>query len=565
MCGITGIIDRKQKVDRAEMTRFTDALSHRGPDGRGIFVDRTVGLGHRRLAILDLSEAGTNPMSYTAPDGNVYWITLNGEIYNFLELRRELEALGHHFHSQTDTEVALAAYAQWGRGCLERFNGMWAFAVWDAAKRELFLSRDRFGIKPLYYCANGRIAFASELKAFLSLTGFTARMNDPLVRRILQSSEPWEGVSDESMMEGVRALPAGHYMLINEKLKFELVRWWVTSDHVPPVPHRYEDQTQQFREILLDAVRLRMRSDVPVGTSLSGGLDSSAVASSMAWLHKHSSTNLERCASDWQKTFVATFPGSKLDERPFADTVARSINADVHYKTFDPVEAAALVQDVIWSVEYVHGIIAAPVWSIYREMRRNDVLVSLDGHGGDETLGGYAGYLDIPIGQLNEKLYADIHQLMLPSILRNYDRCSMAHGVEVRMPLLDWRLVTFACGLPPQAKIGSGFTKRILRDAVRGILTEPIRIRRSKIGFNAPMIEWFNGAMKPVVEAVLRLPFWNENSFWDGKDISTRVRKRMNAGPWRYEDWGQVFQLSVMMNVALWHALFVEQRRADLS
>ena len=257
--------------------------------------------------------------------------------------------------------------------------------------------------------------------------------------------------------------------------------------------------------------------------------------------------------------------GSKLDERPFADTVARSINADVHYKTFDPVEAAALVQDVIWSVEYVHGIIAAPVWSIYREMRRNDVLVSLDGHGGDETLGGYAGYLDIPIGQLNEKLYADIHQLMLPSILRNYDRCSMAHGVEVRMPLLDWRLVTFACGLPPQAKIGSGFTKRILRDAVRGILTEPIRIRRSKIGFNAPMIEWFNGAMKPVVEAVLRLPFWNENSFWDGKDISTRVRKRMNAGPWRYEDWGQVFQLSVMMNVALWHALFVEQRRADLS
>jgi len=564
MCGIAGILNLRQQVNVEELDRFTDSLAHRGPDGRGVFIDGGLGLGHRRLAILDLSDAGRNPMPYGGEDGKRYWITFNGEIYNFLELRSELQTLGHHFRTETDTEVILASYDQWGEECLSRFNGMWAFALWDSVERRLFLARDRFGVKPLYYLAAERFAFASELKAFLQLKAFSVQFNEALVPRILQNSEPWEGATDQTMMKNVRSLPGGHSMVINREGELSIRQWWETRDHVVEEPQRYEEQVERFRELFLDAVRIRMRSDVPVGTCLSGGVDSGAVASSMAWLHEHAYGDLDRCAADWQKTFIATFPGSKLDERKYADEVARHIHADVHYSTFDAEEAARAVTDSVWAVEFVHGIIAVPVWNIYREMRRQRILVSLDGHGGDELLCGYTGYLDWPMNQVNDNLYGDFHRTMLPSILRNYDRCSMAHGIEVRMPLLDWRLVTFAFGLPAESKIGGGFTKRVFRDAMKGIMPESIRTRRSKIGFNAPMIEWFNGSMKTVVQRVLDHRVWLQSPFWDGKSMRSQVLARMQHGPWRYDEWGKVFQLSVMMNIALWQLLFVERSGEEI-
>ncbi|HMK39565.1 MAG TPA: asparagine synthase (glutamine-hydrolyzing) [Bacteroidota bacterium] len=565
MCGITGIFDSGGVIDRGELVRFTDMLSHRGPDGGEVDLCGNVGLGHRRLAILDLTESGKNPMEYTSPGGDLYRITFNGEIYNFIELRRELESLGHRFRSRSDTEVVLASYAEWGKNCLVRFNGMWAFGIWDSTRRELFLARDRFGVKPLYYHRNGRLTFASELKAFTALDRFQVVMNEPLVHRIMQASEPWEGTTDETMVAGIRSLPAGHCMTVGADGRPEVVRWWESRDHIPGIPGRYEEQVDQFRELFLDAVRIRMRSDVPVGTSLSGGVDSSAVATAMAWLHRDSRSDLERCPSDWQKAFVALFPGSSLDEKRFADIAAREAGVHVHYREFDPVEAVRTLQDAVWAVEYVHGVLASPVWAIYREMRRNNVLVSIDGHGADELLGGYAGYLDVPVREINDRLYSDVHRTMLPSILRNYDRCSMAHGVEVRMPLLDWRLVTFALGLPPSSKMGGGYTKRVLRDALRGILPEAIRTRRSKIGFNAPLIEWFNGPMSGVVDRLIGHPFWNDNPFWDGKNMARLIRERAQAGPWRYGDWGEVVQLSIMVNLLLWHSLFVERKRLELS
>ena len=565
MCGITGIFDPRGVTDRGELVRFTDTLSHRGPDGGEVDLDGSVGLGHRRLAILDLTDAGKNPMEYTSPGGNLYRITFNGEIYNFIELRRELEGRGHRFRSGTDTEVVLAAYAEWGKSCLGKFNGMWAFGLWDSGRRELFLARDRFGVKPLYYHRNGRLSFASELKAFTALNGFQVVMNEPLVHRIMQSSEPWEGLTDETMVGGVRSLQAGHCMTVEADGRQNVVRWWESRDHIPLIPERYDEQVEQFRGLFLDAVRLRMRSDVPVGTSLSGGVDSSAVATAMAWLHRESGADLERCPSDWQKAFVALFPGSSLDEKRFAEIAAREAGVSVHYRDFDPDEAVTTLQDAVWAVEYVHGVLASPVWGIYREMRRNNVLVSIDGHGADELLGGYAGYMDVPVREINERLYSDVHRTMLPSILRNYDRCSMAHGVEVRMPLLDWRLVTFALGLPPASKMGGGYTKRVLRDALRGILPEPIRTRRSKIGFNAPLIEWFNGPMSGVVDRLTRHPFWNDNPFWDGETMARLFRERTRSGPWRYSDWGEVVQLSIMVNLLLWHSLFVERKRLELS
>src|SRR5919199_6560634 len=211
MCGIVGILNFQQPINPVELDRFTDSLSHRGPDGRGTFIDGNLGLGHRRLAILDLSEAGKNPMPYGGENGKRYWITYNGEVYNFLELRHELKDLGHRFKSETDTEVVVAAYAQWGEDCLLRFNGMWAFAIWDTVERKLFLARDRFGIKPLYYLQGAsRFAFASELKAFLALDNFSVALNEEIIPQIIQSNQAYEGTTDSTIMKNVLRLPGGH-------------------------------------------------------------------------------------------------------------------------------------------------------------------------------------------------------------------------------------------------------------------------------------------------------------------------------------------------------------------
>ena len=211
MCGIAGILNLDGRpCDPGDVRTFADALTHRGPDGSGVHTDGPIGLGHRRLAILDLSEHGRQPMR--SVDGR-YWITYNGEIFNFLELRRELESLGQRFATDSDTEIILEAYRRWGTDCVLRFNGMWAFAIWDAERRALFLSRDRFGVKPLRYLHDGRrFAFASELKAFRHLAGFTPRENEAEMRNLLARG----GVSIEGTpFEGVKRLPGGYNLLVS--------------------------------------------------------------------------------------------------------------------------------------------------------------------------------------------------------------------------------------------------------------------------------------------------------------------------------------------------------------
>lgn len=559
MCGITGILNLNSPIDAAELDRFTDALSHRGPDGRGTFIDGNFGLGHRRLAILDLSESGKCPMPYGGSDGKRYWITYNGEVYNFLELRKELEKLGHRFHTQTDTEVVVAAYSQWNEDCLPKFNGMWAFAIWDTVEKTLFLARDRYAVKPLYYMMSNRFVFASEIKAFLALDGFSPEIdNDVIATKILKNSYSYEGITDNTIMQGVRRLCGGYYLTINNRGEIICKKWWETAANIPRVPVKYEDQIEQFRELFVDAVRIRMRSDVPVGTCLSGGVDSSSVASSMAWLH-NKKTGLERCPKDWQRTFIATFPDSKIDEREYADAIVRHIGAKPHYWKFDDHEALKHVIDSVWATEDVYGGLNVPIWGTYRELRNNNVIVSLDGHGGDELLAGYTWYLDWPIGRVNQNLYSDFHTTLLPAILRNYDRCSMAHGIEVRMPFMDWRLVTFTFGLQAEAKIGGGQTKRILRDAMSGILPEQIRLRRSKIGFNSPMIEWYNGGMIHLMEKIMNHKLWLESPFWNGHELRNYALTKTKARAWKYDDWGTSLHIWTLMNIVIWQMLFVEQ------
>lgn len=565
MCGIVGILDLQQPINSVELDRFTDSLIHRGPDGRGTFIDGKLGLGHRRLAILDLSEAGKNPMPYGGKNGQRYWITYNGEVYNFLELRHELKQLGHQFESETDTEVVVAAYVQWGEDCLLRFNGMWAFAIWDSFERTLFLARDRFGVKPLYYLkVANRFAFASELKAFLALDNFTVALNEEIVPQIIQSSQAYEGTTDQTIMKDVLRLPAGHCLTLNNDGNFIVKKWWETLKYIPQISTSYEKQVEQFRELFLDAVKIRMRSDVAIGTCLSGGIDSSAVASGMAWNYRQEKNGLDRCPKDWQQAFVATFPGTQLDERSYADEVIYHVGAKPHYWVFDNEEALSHIIDSVWAMEDIYPGLAVPVWCIYREMRQKNVFVSLDGHGGDELLGGYTWYLDWPMNQVNDNLYRDFHWTLLPSILRNYDRCSMAHGIEVRMPLMDWRLVAFAFGLPADSKIGAGYTKRVLRDAMRGIMPEKIRHRRSKIGFNSPMIEWYNGGMAEILRKIVNHPLWLESSFWDGHQLRDYVLEKTNHCAWTQEDWSTSLHIWTRLNIVLWQLLFVERNITEI-
>lgn len=560
MCGIVGIFDNRNLIDQTELDQLTDSLTHRGPDGRGTWINHYIGLGHRRLAILDITDAGRNPMAYTHPSGKKYWITYNGEIYNFLELRQELTALGHRFKTQTDTEVVVAAYSEWGDQSLLRFNGMWAFAVYDTSEKNIFLARDRFGVKPLYYLNTGsRFIFASEIKAFLAVKGFTPEFNNDLFPLIIQNSYAYEGSTDKTLMRGLRRLPAGHCINLNSVGRHQVKQWWDTREHILSVPQKYSQQVDEFRDLFLDAVRIRMRSDVPVGTCLSGGVDSSAVASAMTWHHQQGKNELKRCSEDWQQAFIAVFPGTALDEKEYADEVVGHLDAQPRYWVFNDREALGHILDSVWSMEEVYGAIAVPIWCTYRLLKQFKVTVSLDGHGADELLGGYTWYLDWTMDKFNSNLYRDFHQTLLPSILRNYDRCSMAHGVEVRMPLMDWRVVAYSFGLPAQSKIGGGFTKRILRDAMIGIMPDKNRNRRSKIGFNSPMIEWYNNGLSRFLIKATDHPIFSNNTSPQSLRLREVVLQKTRTRTWNNSDWGLSLQVWTFLNMILWHLMFIEK------
>lgn len=608
MCGIAGLWQLDgAPVSKSDLQGMTDAIAHRGPDGEGVLVEGSLGLGHRRLAILDLSPAGHQPMSYG--DGR-YWITYNGEVYNFLELRRELETLGHCFRSDSDTEVILAAYAQWGRDCLLRFNGMWALAIWDAREQTLFLARDRFGIKPLFYLLErDRLAFASEWKAFLRLPRFRRQVDWSTFVTTLLDPYCQEGI-EQSLLLGVRRLLPGHCMVVSPD-DVKIYRWWNTLDHLVTPPAGLPAQAARFRELFEDACRLRMRSDVPIGTCLSGGLDSSAIVCTLAEIDRGSADGRERLASEWQRAFIATFPGAPVDERSYADLVVQQSGVRPDYVTPTPLDFLRHIDDVIYHLEGLDAGLMIQLWVIYRRLRESGVVVTLDGHGGDELLGGYVSHVmhalrdagglrrwpgryrqlldtyqamfrassgsmqpDRPLrqlvaetnawagmaarrqrgrpagvvgaapagapgvarflrpealalartpeppyvwtgnGHLGAALYREFHQTMLPTILRNFDRMAMAHGVEVRMPFMDWRLVTYAFSLPPESKIGQGYTKLVLREAMRGLLPEAVRTRRDKIGFAPPTVQWFDGPLREWLRSSIKscdgLFSWND-------------------------------------------------------
>ncbi|MEY9156361.1 asparagine synthase (glutamine-hydrolyzing) [Bradyrhizobium japonicum] len=553
MCGIAGIVNlRGIAVEPADISRLTSLIAHRGPFGEGIWfsADRTLAFGHRRLAIIDPGEGGYQPM--LSSDGR-YVIVFNGEIYNFLELRRELEAQGAVFRSQSDTEVILAAWEAWREDMLPRFNGMWALAIFDTSTRELFLARDRFGIKPLLYAMSPeRFVFASEQRALVRSGLIDASVDMDVARRLLLDAFGIEG-SERTLFRQVRRLQAGHCMWLRQG-KVSVRRWWRTVDHLPAVPVTEAERVDRFRELFQDAVALRMRSDVPIGTCLSGGFDSSAVICTMA-AHERAGMG-PRDSTAWRHAFVATFPGASNDERPMAEEAAAWAKVEPTFLEIGQGDALTDLDRILDDLDDVYIGLPSAVWLIYRQLRQSEVTVSLDGHGADELMGAYMqegqalgfrirnatedlasrsplarrgvdflrmlalkrqgvyflrGRLrDLPAslplvaeddvlprewGGLNRRLYRMFHSTVLPTILRNFDRLSMAHGIEVRMPFMDWRLVTYTMALPESSKSADGYTKAVARRAMANLMPESIRTARRKVGFNSPMPEWLNGPL----------------------------------------------------------------------
>lgn len=598
MCGIAGIVNfGANAVAPADLQRLTDLIAHRGPFGEGAWfsADGRLALGHRRLAIIDPGEGGRQPM--ISADGR-HVIVFNGEIYNFLELRRELEGCGAVFRSQSDTEVILAAWQAWGEDMLPRFNGMWALAIADTVSGELFLARDRFGIKPLLYSLSPeRFVFASEQRALARCGLIDASVDTDVARRLLLDAFSIEG-SERTLFRNIRRLQGGHCMWLRQG-KLSMRRWWRTVDHLPEIPRSEAERVDRFRELFLDSVALRMRSDVPIGTCLSGGFDSSAVICAMA-AHEKAGMG-PRDSTAWRHAFVATFPGAVNDERPMAEEAAAWANVSPTFLEIGRGDALSDIDQILDDHDDVYISLPSAIWLIYRELRRHDVTVSLDGHGADELMGAYLqagqsgafrirnaaadlasrsalarrgidlarawaikarghgflrGGLTVPEalplvadddelpaewGGLNRRLYRMFHSTVLPTILRNFDRLSMAHGIEVRMPFMDWRLVTYTMALPESSKLADGVTKAVARRAMANQMPESIRTARRKVGFNSPMPEWLNGPLAGWVAALLdqKVPAFTE--LVDEASLSKAVARLTASKTWDWETTGRIW------------------------
>jgi asparagine synthase (glutamine-hydrolysing) len=427
MCGIFGTwhIDGKQ-VDLIKTRRVTTLLQHRGPDDEGyLFINTKSGrwearrgkdtmlglqmphveeglkysynmaLGFRRLSIIDLSFGGHQPMS--SEDGSL-WIVFNGEIYNYLEIRKELELVGYCFKTQTDTEVILYAYEEWGTDCLNRFNGMWAFCIWDSKKKRIFCARDRAGIKPFYYTFSAqKFVFASEIKALLALDETPPEPNDQIVADYLFSG--FLDHTEETFFKNIYQLRPGEYLLI-EGERLNLRPYW----DIEPKEVRLakeSDYGERFYELLEDSIRLRLRSDVPVGSCLSGGLDSSSIVCIANKLMFDGRNIDPRLVGEKQKTFSSCFENHVYDERKFIELVIYQTGAEKNYVFPRPEDLLNDVEKLIWHHDEPFGSTSIYAqWNVMKLAKERGVTVLLDGQGADELLGGYLPSFYYLFGQL---------------------------------------------------------------------------------------------------------------------------------------------------------------------
>jgi asparagine synthase (glutamine-hydrolysing) len=400
MCGIVGIITAQDEAVSPELlTQMVRVIEHRGPDDQGIYCAGSVGLGNVRLSILDLTDAGHQPMTN---DDRSLWLVYNGEIYNFQELRRNLEQKGHHFHSRTDTEVILHAYEEYGEACLELFNGIFAFALWDVKNRRLFCARDRLGVKPFYYYSGERrFVFASEIKAILEDTLVPRRINMAGLNNYFTFGR---ATSPTTIYEGIRKLLPGHYLLL-ENGKLSIHRYWDLESVDPDAVAQERNVADEVRQFIHDSVGMQMVSDVPVGVFLSGGLDSSAV---LAFASEFSNQPM--------KTFAVGFEDSQFSELADARLVAQTFGADHHELIISPRDVPPILEKLAWHYDEPFGDTAAIPVYLLSQYARQSVTVALTGEGGDELFGGYRRYVAEQYSKLFQLLPVAAQKLLQRSV-----------------------------------------------------------------------------------------------------------------------------------------------------
>jgi asparagine synthase (glutamine-hydrolysing) len=379
MCGIAGMFDRsgREAIAESDMRQMLGMLRHRGPDEFGILLDGEVGLGNARLSIIDLS-GGSQPI---ANEDETLWIVFNGEIFNYIELRADLEARGHRFTTSSDTEVILHLYEEYGPHCFDKMNGQWGIAIWDTEKRRLLLSRDRLGVRPLFYTQVGTtLLFGSEIKAILSDSRVKAEMDPNVVDQIFRF---WTPLSPNTVFRGIKELPPGHF-LFADRDSIQIERYWANhfprKDAASANGHvQMGDVVEQFRELLIDACRIRLRADVPVGAYLSGGLDSSTIA---AVVRRYTSNRLV--------TFSIAFSDEKYDESQFQMQMAAHLGTDHHVVRATHADIGQVFPDVVWHTEIpIMRTAPAPMFLLSKLVRETNFKVVLTGEGADEFLAGY--------------------------------------------------------------------------------------------------------------------------------------------------------------------------------
>ncbi len=589
MCGILGYIGY---CDSEVFKKSLDSIAHRGPDGYGISNYEGISLGHRRLSIIDLSDNGKQPMEIL----DRYVITFNGEIYNYIEIKAQLTAIGIKFKSNSDTEVLLYSYLTWGTSCFRMFNGMWALAIWDKEEKTLLLSRDRLGKKPLFYHQkNDSFSFCSEMKGLYRFIG-KIEINYENVNLAIDDGFCYES-TERCLIKGIKRFPAASFGIYKDN-NLKINTYWEPLEDNITISKNYTEQVEQFRELFLDACKIRMRSDVKIGTALSGGLDSSAVICSMAHVAKTKNQNLQQ---NWQHAFVASFPNTSIDETKYAKKVTDHLNIDADFISIDPIMELNDIYRQAYLFEEIYYAPTIPFVQLYRKIKNSGVVVSIDGHGADELFAGYpfdmafalpdslpnlfqfkkilntindalsqsnnydwynklkfsllnkypvlrlfATNQNIALKKsnldfLNSRLFESTFHTVLPTLLRNYDRYSMINGVEIRMPFLDHRIVDFAFSLPYSSKIRGGFGKSIVRDAVKDLVPHDVVYRKDKIGFNSPMHSWMNTIMKEWINDTINSTDFNNSTLINPKKVRQEVTDTINKSILNYKEGEQTF------------------------
>lgn len=588
MCGINGF----NWTDERLIKQMNEAIKHRGPDDNGIFVEDGVSLGSVRLAILDLSKKGHMPMF---SDDKKLAIVHNGEIYNFNEIKEVLMSKGYSFKSHTDTEVILYAYKEWGSECVKRFNGMWAFAIYDIEKKRMFVSRDRFGVKPFYYYfQDGEFIFSSEIKGILEHP-IKREPNDAIVYDFLYYS--LSDHTEETFFKGIKNLPPGHSAILDLKKKeLNIFRYYNLYEQVA----EHKRSASEIQTAFLGAVKKRLISDVPVGSCLSGGIDSSAIVCCMDELGKND-----------VEVFSLVFPGKRIDESAFQEEIVKKTGAKWHKTTFNGEDILKDLEELVYTQEEpFDGLSIYGQYRVMKLARDNKIKVVLDGQGGDEILLGYHsffacyfvelfrgfrwpqlikeilayrrvhGSLSPVLTMVGMMLPSRLFEVMwggrqkflsseftkrfakrgtkrllmktrdcteasllaetyhsLPHLLRYEDKNSMRWSVESRVPFCDYEFVEKIISLPTESRISGADTKRIFREAMAGILPDKIRLRKDKIGFETPDAEILRTSHGgELARSIINSETFKSRAYWNWAKVASmlenHIKKRCdNAKP----------------------------------